>query len=279
MNDETWLRELARVAREEQEAEKVRLDERWDRLSAGELSAEEEAELQALAAESEEGRQAYEAFRPLGPEFQARVVQALRAGAAPAAAPNPAPAPAAGKSGARRILPFPRWHSPRLAGWWAAAASAAAATLILLLRIFAGSPALPVYAALELNEGIQETRGEPARELPVFAPGSLLELTLRPETAAKGKIAVRGFLEGGGELRTWELPDPEVSEGGVVRIAGTVGREIEIEPGDWTVWLVVGRPRKLPDAAELQAHLARNRSQTRDWTARSTRLRVRREAG
>jgi uncharacterized protein (DUF4415 family) len=77
MNDEPRLRELAQVIREEK-ADRFRLDERWARLSSGELSEQEEAELRALAEVSLEARQAYEAFRPLGPEFQARMVQILR---------------------------------------------------------------------------------------------------------------------------------------------------------------------------------------------------------
>ena len=73
------MRDLGHLAREESEAEKRRLDERWDRLAAGTLSAEEEAELRALAAASPEAARAYEAFRPLGADFQARVVEAIRA--------------------------------------------------------------------------------------------------------------------------------------------------------------------------------------------------------
>jgi RNA polymerase sigma factor (sigma-70 family) len=54
-------------------------DERWDRLAAGTLSAEEEEELRALADSSPEAREAYKAFKPLGADFQARVVSAINA--------------------------------------------------------------------------------------------------------------------------------------------------------------------------------------------------------
>ena len=52
-------------------------DERWDRLAAGTLTAKEEIELKALAASSPEAMEAYVAFKPLGPDFQARVVSAI----------------------------------------------------------------------------------------------------------------------------------------------------------------------------------------------------------
>jgi RNA polymerase sigma-70 factor (ECF subfamily) len=78
MNNDSILSELGALARREREAESP-LDERWDRLAAGTLTAEEDAELRALAASSAEAREAYEAFRPLGAAFQARVVRAINA--------------------------------------------------------------------------------------------------------------------------------------------------------------------------------------------------------
>src|SRR4051794_40042585 len=105
-DDDRFLRELAQVANDEKQAEEARLDERWDRLSAGALSPEEEAALRALTEASEEGGGAYEAFRPLGREFRARVVRARRDQSA-AAAPAEPPA---------RVLPFRR-QARRLGGW------------------------------------------------------------------------------------------------------------------------------------------------------------------
>jgi RNA polymerase sigma-70 factor (ECF subfamily) len=78
MNKDPILSELGALARQEGEGESP-LDERWDRLAAGTLTAEEDTELRALAASSPEAREAYEAFRPLGAAFQARVVSAINA--------------------------------------------------------------------------------------------------------------------------------------------------------------------------------------------------------
>jgi hypothetical protein len=36
-----------------------------------------------------------------------------------------------------------------------------------------------------------------------------------------------------------------------------MGREIDLGAGLWTLWVVVGRPGKLPDAEELRPHLGR----------------------
>jgi hypothetical protein len=243
------LRELAREAKDEMSRERDRLDERWDRLSAGTLTAEEEAELRALAATSEEAREAWEAFRPLDSGFQDRVVQAIQADRAPAA----------------KVLPFSRRVARR--GGWLAAAAAVAAVLLLTLRQPA---ALPQYHA-ELSGGDRQERAESGTGR--FAPGSPFELVLRPQTQVEGEVDVRFFLEGEGGLQPWPVP-AEIAPGGAVRVAGTLGREIALFPGDWTVWAVVGRRGQLPDAATLRSRLAAGEPRTARWTALPTALRV-----
>src|SRR5262245_17386152 len=120
--EDRLLSELADLARQ-----RDGLDERWDRLAAGTLTAEEEAELRALAETSPEAHETWEAFRPLGPEFQARVVDRIATGLP--------------KKGWRaRVLPFP--PTPARIGGWIAAAAAAAAVLV---RVLWPSGPLPEY--------------------------------------------------------------------------------------------------------------------------------------
>lgn len=266
-DDEIWLRELARVAKDEQQAEETRLDERWDRLSAGELSAEEEAALRALAESSEDAREAYEAFRPLGPDFQARVVQALRDQRAAASETAPL-APDGPAEPSARVLQFRR-RVRRLSGWLAAAAPIAA-VLLLMLRGPGALPPLPDYQP-HPSGGVQAMRGAPD-DLGTLVPGSSFDLVLTPQTAVSGEVGVRCFLARdarGAGLRPWPVPEAAIQKrpGGAVKIHGTVGREIVIPPGDWTLWAVVGRPRRLPDAAALRAHLTQGRARAPDWEA------------
>jgi hypothetical protein len=260
MSDDEWLRRLAQVNREEQEAERSRLDESWDRLSAGELSPEEEAALRRLGESSEEAREAYEAFRPLGPEFQAGVVRALQERMAPpasAASPPAVPRPPA------PVVPFRRLG--RQGGVVAATAAimAIAAALVLLLLLPGHRTPISDYGyAAELSGGVQALRGAPSTSR-TFVPGSSFELVVRPRTAVAGPVEVRCFLRRGAELRPWPAP-AEVTAEGLVRIAGTVGREIAIPPGESTLWVVVGRPGKLPDAALLSKE---GPAGSRDWTS------------
>ena len=266
MSDDPLLRSLAQVKREEQDAEMASLDERWDRLSAGELSPEEEAELRALAETSEDARQAYEAFRPLGPEFQAQVVRAVQAQNLAPEARREVDATPEKSPGQRR--PLPR-RASRWAGW---SAVAAAAALVLLLRAPDTQAPLPGYA-VELTGGVQEMRGDPASPPRTFPPGSPFDLVVRPQTAVSGPLEARYFLSRDGALQPWDAPG-EITEEGVVRVAGTVGEEIAIPPGEWTLLIVVGRPGRLPDAAALSTHLARPPPGKPDWALLKTQLRA-----
>ena len=266
MSDNPWLRELARVNREIEAEERSRLDERWDRLSAGELSPEEEAELRALAEGSEEAHEAYEAFRPLGPEFQARV-----AGAVAAELKKPAAPAGSGEEPPARLLPFRRsaWRG------WTAAVAAAAAVLFLLLRTPASSP-LPLYTA-ELSGGTRGSRGaaEPAAGVPIFGPGDRLTLKAIPQQAAAGPVAATALLARGADLAPWDPPPPlAVAASGAVLLDGTVGREVRLPPGSWRIWLVVGPRGRLPAADEIAADLRAGRTRRAGWQAVPVDLRI-----
>jgi hypothetical protein len=243
MSEDRLLRELGHLAREEDGAERARLDERWDRLAAGTLTAEEEAELHALAETSPEAREAWEAFRPLGPEFQARVVARIARG------------------GRGRVLPFR--PALRIGGWLTAAAAAAAITVMLLLP----DAPLPDYQIASVSGGSSETRGEQPGD---FAPGDRIEVRLRPATAVRESLEAQLFLLREGELRRLETrsePDPD----GAVKMNGSLGHDLQ--PGIWTLWAVVGRPGDLPAPAELR--LQGGRSREEDWIAVSTDIRIR----
>ena len=249
MRDDHWLRELAQVNREQRQDEESRLDERWDRLSRGELSPEEEAELRALAEMSGEARTAYEAFRPLGPEFHASVVQAIRE---------------QGQDRPAKLLPFRR----RVTGW-AVAALAAAASVAVLLRPL---PPLPAYSPPEVSRGISASRGEEA-ELPVLAPGDPFRVVVRPQTAVSraSKLDALCVLARGRELRSVQIRN-EIDPSGSVKMEGAIGRDLA--PGTWTLWAVVGRPGKLPDPAALQTFSPDVPVQQRDWVAVPAHVRI-----
>lgn len=261
MNEDRFLNELGDLARREGEADRARFDERWDRLAAGTLSPEEDAELRALAASSPELREAYEAFRPLGPEFQARIVDKV--------APKPAP-----------IIPFPR----RRIEVWFGAAAALAAGLFLVTQIpfpfrHTPGPPLPLYQ-VDPVLGVQSQRGEPTAPegLPVFVPGSLLTVSAHPNPPVEGQVEARGFvspLSEGTAIRPLDPQPPfEISTNGAVRLRATLGEGIRLQAGDWRLWIVIGRPGKIPSPSALAEELRAKRTRQADWQAVFTDLRI-----
>jgi hypothetical protein len=260
MSEDRLLSDLGQLAREREAEEAARLDERWDRLSHGALSPEEEAELRALAESSPEAHEAYEAFRPLGPDFQAGVVQKLQqARAKEEEEPPPG-----------RVLPFRRLTA-RVAGWGSLAAAVAAAVLVVLIRILA--PALPDYEPLQVT-GVSDLRGgEGGPDIPSAAPGGLFTVPLRPRTEppAGQRLEAGCFLSRGGEVRRMKArskPDP----GGSVLMHCAV--PADVPPGDWTLWAVVGRPGDLPGPEELRSQ-AGGEVRRWDWVALSKEVRIR----
>jgi hypothetical protein len=253
MNDETWQRELAEAAREEMEADRADLDERWIRLSAGQLSAREEEELRALAETSPEARTAYEAFRPLGPEFKARTMQTLRQRIAPAA-----PVRASPKAPRPRTFTLP-WRTPRFAGWAAAAGAMAAALAIWTSPL--GTPSVGSWVATtELSGGDvpeRSTTPAPSTSPALYHPGSGFFVVLAPKDPGERcepDLAAECYLAGRTELRPWQGCAERAKFdrcGRKGRIEGTIGDSLPLEPGEWRLWTVVGRKGKLPAKEKL----------------------------
>jgi len=260
--DDRMLRELGELARQEEEADQARFDERWDRLAAGTLTAEEAAELEALAASSPEGGEAYEAFRPLGADFQALMVAKASAELAPPVEPVEPPAP---------VLLFRR-AAARIEVWLGTAAVLAAG---LFFFIGMPAPSLPGYVA-ELTGGVKTSRGGeagPPNEPQVFVPESLLTLDVQPDHPVVGsRVEPRAFLSsrtGEEDLRPW-APQPHfqiADKGGAVRLQGRLGQDLQLSPGDWILWTVVAPAGRVPSAREVQDKLRAHRSRRDSWQA------------
>ncbi len=252
--EDPLLRELAAWARDRAAAEREQLDGRWDRLAAGALRPEEEEALRAESEGSPMGAAALAAFQPLGPETEARIVANLRAQRQlkrpddRIAQSDPAATELDHPSSSRpgKILPFRR----HLALWGGGLGLAAAAALVAVLVLPGRSASLPSYTvALLSGDGSVRGGGPHPTSPPTFSTGSRFELVLRPATAVPGEVALRCFLisSAGGEQRAFPACDgAESSDDGSLRVVGTIGTEIELVPGDWTLWALIARPGELP---------------------------------
>jgi len=260
MNDEELLKAVGRSARARQP-----LDERWDELAAERLSDAERDKLLEEAATSEEAAEAYEAFRPLGAEFQARVVERLMAkqladqGSEADGESHTAPTP--------KVVPFRR-RTPRFAGIpLALAASVLLAVGLVMFMRPGATPALPGYA-LKLEGQISLTRGEaPPPAAAPFVTGNQFRLVLTPEQQVEGDVIARAYVLDGNEPEMLGAA-PQISSSGAVLIEGQVGRDVQLPPGDSRLLVIVGRESKLPDAGALAARLGTSgQEQTSDWAA------------
>jgi len=267
------LRELGDLARSETKAEEARFDDRWDRLAAGTLTAEEEAELKALAESSPEIREAYQAFQPLGADFQARVLSRINA-QPPKPAPAPAPRPEPPKPPPPVSLFWRVVRRPEVRAGFAAAGAAG----VLILMWPPTRPPLNLQVT-EFSGGVNESRGNEPKSsgLPVFVPGAPLTFAVTTASYVQGVEArvLLSPLSGTRNLRPLE-PEPhlEITDQGAVRLQGTLGQEIHIPPGDWRIWIVVGRKGKIPSIKDLQAELSSGRMRHAAWEAVSKDLRV-----
>lgn len=246
MNENQLLEDLARLARQQEEASAARgqadveLLQPLDEQARARIADRVLGLMQEEAAAQEGGRT--DAGAP--------------AGAAPDIAPDMAKAaePGAGKPMAD-VIPLRR-------RWFVVAAPAlAAAAAILFLVLPRGGPApgaasLPGFQ-MEVSGGRKAVRGGPEDSLLRVGPGDQVTLVLRPATAVEGRVSARVFVAGpdhgarpDGARSSRRLPDvaPEVSSDGAMRITGLGPALAALAPGRYRLVVAVARPEHLPDA-------------------------------
>lgn len=228
MTDEDRLAALGRLAREEESVNE--LEERLVRLTHGELSPTEMAEL-----EREADPEAIQAHRPLDDAFKKTVESRLEALLPP-------------EKKAATVTPIrPRWVMP------AAGATIVAAAAAILLFLNSGThSALPGYE-LALSGGVREVRGTTAEPVTV-APGSRLTLVVRPATAVPEKVAA--FVFAGAE-RASVTARSETSPDGALKLDVAEADLPAAATGETKLVVVVGRADVVSSSDAARALLAR----------------------
>jgi len=104
-------------------------------------------------------------------------------------------------------------------------------------------------------------------EVLVFAPGDPVQVVLSPLTTTSRvkKLEARCFLSRDQEVHLLEVQSEPDSGGSVRMKKGTI--PLNVRPGAWTLWAVVGRPGKLPEPADLRSLSAERQIRQRDWVA------------
>lgn len=246
MNDR-WFEELIRVTKEDDARDRQALDERWDRLTAGALTAEEEAALRAEAELTEEGRTAWAAFRPLGPAFQASVVASVQA--------QQAAEGTVAVGTAERPPPY-----SRLVAWVGSGIVAAGFVAFALLRPFLG-PALPPYT-------FQASAGDRGGNETVIVIGSPITLSAQPHESIPGPVDVRCVQTAAGAApRFWPGCETHLQRltDGTLRVKLLSDATAELAPG--TLWLIVARPGCFPPIEDTPVEGTEERDPDGRWHA------------
>lgn len=230
MTDDEVLAAAAVAAREHD----VLADPRWPSFADGSIGAADRAALVSLARQTSAGQSALELYQPISAAEQAAFVDAI-------VAPSPV----------RVQVSAPRKSRRGMAAAFSVVALAAGITLVLALPGRGLSP-LPDYSISLLGE---QTQRGPAvgTPLPVFGPGSDVDLVLRPNTATTGAVAARAFILRDGIAEAW-TPPMEISSSGSVRIAGSFEVVFRgIPTGTVDLAVMIGRPGSIPDEPTMVA--------------------------
>lgn len=268
------LDQLSQAARDEAHEEMTRLDERWDRLSAGALSETENDELLGLADASGEAHEAYQAFKPLGPAFQQKVAAAILAQQTvidpEPVVEDPQPMPAA----------VPATGMDRRKLFFGAFASAASLVMGAVLLIGAADP-LPGFkrkAFVLASSARGETAPVEAGGAPIFRQNTEIPLIFEPETPAGDDLAARLYTLGpDARLQLTELEPSIEKNGSRIIFAPILGKNLDLAPGPWSLVVVIARPGKFPEDANLLAAVKKNEAGAKYWRVLVTPIQVARE--
>ena len=254
MNGETQLlKQLAWLANEEDAGSTAGPSDRWDSLAHGRLSHEEISKLEREAQSSPDARDSFDAFSPLGADFQQRIARHVKA-----------QAPEATHYGQDGVQVSPSWGRPLLA-----LAASALLVLGLLWVVWPWSKqarSLPSYSATWPSGVRSERVEEPTSTQSFFEEGSRFDLLLRPKTDVWPVEAVFFSSQGHG-WQPWPVA-PEVSDGGAVRVSGEIGTDLQLPAGSSSLMAAVGRPGRIPSPEEIASLMGTNSEiQTATWAA------------
>lgn len=140
----------------------------------------------------------------------------------------------------------------RVMGAVAVLVAIAAALVLWFGRPAASVAELPSYALTELRGGISEMRAEPgAIDRVVDLPRrGTITLVVTPAVASAEPLVVDLVAEGEGRAPRMARVQAETSKSGAVRLSGVLTEMIDLEPGAWTITVVVSPAAAAPGDVE-----------------------------
>ncbi len=161
-------------------------------------------------------------------------------------------APSVAAEAAPVVAIAPSSSRGRVMGAIAVLVAMAAALVLWFGRPTAVVAELPSYALTELRGGIAEMRSEPnAVDRVVDLPlRGKIELVVTPAVASAEPLVVDLVAQGEGRPDRMARVKAETSTSGAVRLSGVLTEMIDLEPGAWTITVVVSPAAAAPGDVE-----------------------------
>ena len=150
------------------------------------------------------------------------------------------------------VVVVPSSSRGRVMGAVAVLVAIAAVVVLWFGRPTAPVAELPAYALTELRGGISEMRSEPgAVDRVVDLPRrGKIELVVTPAVASAEPLVVDLVAQGEGRAARMARVQAETSKSGAVRLSGVLTEMIDLEPGAWTITVVVSPAAAAPGDVE-----------------------------
>ncbi|PRP91717.1 hypothetical protein ENSA5_52970 [Enhygromyxa salina] len=106
---------------------------------------------------------------------------------------------------------------------------------------------LPSYEISRLQGGVARSRAEPSGERPTVRADSTIDWVFTPAEPIREPLAVAlvAVSETGARVFAARV-EAEISAEGAIRLRGLLATHIELEPGEWTLRVLVAPPDRLP---------------------------------
>lgn len=177
---------------------------------------------------------------PFAPEERAAMLDAVFSRIDAEQSDGPVPIASAAKASRGRVVAI------------VGAVIAMAAALVLWVALpRSPEPQLPGYALTELRGGASAVRSDPSAldRVVELRAGDEIAVTITPESATHVPLVVDVIAEGRGRAAVMARVPAEVSRSGAVRITGSLGGWLDLEPGAWRITVTLSPSDLAPDTA------------------------------
>jgi len=247
MKTNDLLAEIKNIALEDEAVLNGIVDSTYERLAEGSLSEDERAFLESTAQEDNLSSLAFEAFSPLGEDFEEGVTDEIVGYLSVDEASAEVATPAQKKeSWVERLSQI---FSVRIL----VPALSFCAVAALILPTGVNDNALPLYTfeMVSSDQVLRSGSGQGTQHVSQFSVGSLLDVIVRPKQPTNADVEVKTYLIESMTAREVNLGSKR-STSGAFRIKATIGEQFAKQSGLYELLVIVAPKGEFPSVEELR---------------------------